>query len=98
MKADPEEPPLKNSIRLIAALSLAVAAVQAAGQSKTPVAGPVPQQQVDTYKRYVEFLADDKREGRGLGTKGIEQAAEMIETRLQDAGLTPAFGKSARRR
>lgn len=81
---------------MISVFALA-AAMPAAGESTTPgTRALVPQAQIDTYKRYVEFLAADEREGRGLGTKGIEQAAEMIETRLQDAELKPAFGKSYR--
>jgi Tol biopolymer transport system component len=37
-------------------------------------------------------------EGRGLGTKGITQAATYIETQLKAAKLEPAFGKSYRQK
>lgn len=56
----------------------------------------VPQSQVDTYKAYVEWLADDAREGRGLGTKGIDAAADWIEANLRAKGLQPVFGTSYR--
>ncbi|MGK2858401.1 MAG: M28 family peptidase [Thermoanaerobaculia bacterium] len=78
------------------ALSLAVGGLTALSEPAAPSQSRVTQSQIDTYKRYVEFLADDAREGRGLGTKGIVEAAEMIETRLQAADIEPAFGKSYR--
>jgi len=37
-------------------------------------------------------------EGRGLGTKGITQAASYIETQLKAAKLEPAFGNSYRQK
>ncbi|MCA9772117.1 MAG: PD40 domain-containing protein, partial [Myxococcales bacterium] len=46
----------------------------------------------DRYLEDVRFLADPAREGRGLGTKGIEEAAFYLEDRMREAGLRPAFG------
>lgn len=43
-------------------------------------------------KADVTFLADDAREGRGPGTKGIDQAADYIATVFKEAGLKPAPG------
>src|SRR4051794_14683568 len=43
-------------------------------------------------KNDVAYLADDEREGRGPGTKGIESAAEYIAAAFRDAGLKPAPG------
>ncbi|MCD6379462.1 M20/M25/M40 family metallo-hydrolase, partial [bacterium] len=40
--------------------------------------------------RHIEYLASDELEGRGLGSKGIEKAAEYIAVRFEKAGLTPA--------
>jgi hypothetical protein len=40
----------------------------------------------------VGFLADDLREGRGPGTKGLDAAAEYIATVFREAGLTTAPG------
>jgi Tol biopolymer transport system component len=36
------------------------------------------------------WLADPAREGRGVGTKGIEEAGAFIETRMKTLGLEPA--------
>jgi hypothetical protein len=38
----------------------------------------------------VRYLADDAREGRGVGTKGIEEAARYIADAFKRIGLTPA--------
>lgn len=38
----------------------------------------------------VNYLADDAREGRGVGTKGIDEAGAFIEKRFTDLGLEPA--------
>lgn len=40
-------------------------------------------------KRYVAFLADDKLEGRGTPSNGLDQAAEFIATEFKQAGLEP---------
>ena len=38
----------------------------------------------------IGFLADPAREGRGIGTKGLEQSGAFIEARLKELGLAPA--------
>jgi hypothetical protein len=38
----------------------------------------------------VQYLADDAREGRGLGTRGIDDAARYIANRFARAGVAPA--------
>ena len=40
----------------------------------------------------VAYLADDAREGRGPGTKGIDAAADYIATVFKESGLKPAPG------
>src|SRR5438093_3797136 len=42
------------------------------------------------FERDVRLLASDRMEGRGLGTQGLERAADWIETQLRDT-LKPAF-------
>jgi len=45
-------------------------------------------------QRYLEdlaTLASDEMGGRGLGSEGIERAADWIEGRMTDLGLVPAF-------
>ncbi|MBK5259746.1 MAG: M20/M25/M40 family metallo-hydrolase [Thermoanaerobaculia bacterium] len=49
-------------------------------------------------RKDVAFLAADEQEGRGLGTKGLAQAATYLESRLRTIGLHPAFGKSFRQK
>lgn len=43
-------------------------------------------------KKDVYFLADDEREGRLPGTRGIDQAADHIAARFKELGLKPAPG------
>lgn len=43
-------------------------------------------------KADVYYLADDAREGRGPGTKGLDAAADYIATSFKEAGLKPAPG------
>jgi hypothetical protein len=39
---------------------------------------------------HVQYLADDKLEGRGTGTAGFEKAAAYVEKEFREAGLQPA--------
>jgi len=43
----------------------------------------------DDLRKHVEFLASDELEGRGLGTTGLEKAAEYIAEEFKKAGLQP---------
>jgi len=40
----------------------------------------------------VDWLADDAREGRGLGTAGLDSAARYLANAFRDAGLEPGGG------
>ncbi len=42
----------------------------------------------DRVMRDVRFLADEKREGRGLGTQGLSAAGEYLAARMKDLGLS----------
>ena len=42
---------------------------------------------VDRYQANVAYLADDAREGRGIGTKGLADAAAYVQKQLADAGV-----------
>lgn len=42
--------------------------------------------------KHVQYLADDAREGRGIGTEGLDQAAEYIANQMVSSGLQPLFG------
>ncbi len=43
---------------------------------------------------HVEYLADDAREGRGIGTAGLDSAAAYIEYYFKRHGLSPLFDSS----
>jgi hypothetical protein len=44
--------------------------------------------------QHVSYLADDAREGRGIGTQGLDDAADYIAEQFKALGLEPAFGES----
>ncbi len=62
--------------------------------SKSGTARPNPGESpaVTRLKEDVSFLADDAREGRAPGTKGIEMAADYIAGVFKAAGLKPSPG------
>ncbi len=43
----------------------------------------------DRFLADVAWLADDKREGRGIGTEGLAAAADWLEARFREIGLSP---------
>ena len=45
----------------------------------------------DRYKELVDYLADDAREGRGIGTKGLADAADYVQKQLAAAGVQPGL-------
>jgi Tol biopolymer transport system component len=45
----------------------------------------------DRFAKSVAYLAADEREGRGIGTKGLAQAADMVQQQLQAFGAEPAL-------
>jgi len=51
------------------------------GTADLPVDGAIPE--------ITRYLADPKREGRGVGTAGIDSAAAYIAGLMKDMGLTP---------
>lgn len=46
------------------------------------------------FQRHIDYLASDELEGRGVGTEGIEQAAQYIAAQFREAGVLPASGES----
>ncbi|MCP3103678.1 M20/M25/M40 family metallo-hydrolase [Myxococcus sp. K15C18031901] len=49
-----------------------------------------PEASADRIRRDVEFLAAPAREGRGIGTNGLDAAGALIEQRFQSLGLKAA--------
>jgi Tol biopolymer transport system component len=50
----------------------------------------------DRTKADAAWLADPARQGRGAGTKGLEEAGAFLEERYKSLGLEPVFGGSFR--
>ena len=46
----------------------------------------------------IRVLSDDKTEGRGLGSKGLQAAADWHENTFKQLGLAPFFGKRYKQR
>jgi membrane-associated protease RseP (regulator of RpoE activity) len=43
----------------------------------------------DEYRTLIDYLADDAREGRGIGTKGLADAADYVQKQFADSGVEP---------
>lgn len=52
--------------------------------------GPIEETAADRVMSDIAWLADPAREGRGIGTQGLEQSGAYLETRFKTLGLTPA--------
>lgn len=42
-------------------------------------------------QQHITYLADDARDGRGIGTKGLDEAAVYLAAQYESLGLLPAF-------
>ena len=47
---------------------------------------------VDRYQANVAYLADDAREGRGIGTQGLKDAEDYVQKQFAAAGVEPGPG------
>ncbi len=84
-----------RALRLLLPAALLVGAAVVSAAPPNPAARPVSHVRLaarDTLavRAKVRTLADPKWEGRGLGTAGIDSAAQWIAARFAAAGLTPA--------
>lgn len=57
---------------------------------REPLARPASVFDPDRLHAHVKTLADASMEGRGVGTKGLDRAAEWIAAQFEDIGLSPA--------
>ncbi len=74
--------------------SQAQAAISSAPLPKRPALAQMPPLfSRERLKATVDWLAAEEREGRGLGTEGLEQAAQYIAEQFADIGLKPASTK-----
>ncbi|MGI9270605.1 MAG: M28 family peptidase [Woeseiaceae bacterium] len=53
-------------------------------------AAPATDAAADRFRADVAWLADDAREGRGVGTQGLAEAADWLEEQFKAIGLEPA--------
>ena len=58
---------------------------------------PLADGSTDRFISDVAWLADDARGGRGLGTRGLDDAANWLEQRFEEIGLEPAAGDGSYR-
>ena len=72
-----------------AGAALALAAGCAAWPPWEPPLPPAPPIDAARIEADVRWLADDAREGRGAGTRGLEAAAAWIADAFRAAGLAP---------
>ena len=80
------------SIRVGVALLLQLT-VHLSGVVMTAAADPADDAALrDRLKKAVEWLAAPEREGRGPGTKGVEQAADWVAEQLSGIGLDTVVG------
>ena len=73
---------VKLIIRPLAALVLLVGIATAAEKDWTALG--------NAWWAHIQYLADDKLEGRGTGTEGFAKAAAYVTDQFQKAGLQPA--------
>lgn len=60
-----------------------------ASEPSAPYAPQSTTSAAERIQRDATWLADPAREGRGIGTRGLEHAGTFIEGRLRELGLTP---------
>jgi aminopeptidase YwaD len=75
---------------MIAGVALAALAAGAAAKAPAPAKPAAAAPESLHVREYERTLADPAWEGRGVGTKGIDLAADWIAARMKAAGLTPA--------
>lgn len=74
---------------LLIGASLAVAAAAQAPAPAPASAQPSLSPAAERFLADARWLADDSRQGRGLGTAGLAEAGEWIAARFREAGLEP---------
>jgi hypothetical protein len=81
---------MRRSVTLLLLCSVAVAAGPAASRVPEGAAREFERVSADDLRRYVETLASDSLEGRGLGQAGNRAAETFICDTLKQNGVTPA--------
>ncbi len=76
------QPPTTTVTKLATAVALALALTSPRSAGASDLA--------KRFQAHIDFLASDELQGRGVGSPGIERAAEYIADRFRDIGLSPA--------
>ena len=71
------------------ATTLAAALVSLGAAPPQPPMTPAEQIAANSVRSHVEFLADDRLEGRDTGSRGLEIAAQYVASRFREMGLEP---------
>jgi Tol biopolymer transport system component len=67
-----------------------------AGEAGAGSRGQAEARPADRFMAAVDWLADDAREGRGVGTQGLAASADWLAARFAEIGLQPAGEKGYR--
>ena len=81
---------LAPALMLAGFASLALAGPPAPGAPPSALRRALTGIRGDSLRAHMSFLADDRLEGRGTGTRGYELAAAYMASQLEAAGLEPA--------
>lgn len=54
-----------------------------------PLAAALKDLEIPRITRHLAYLTDPRREGRGLGTKGLQDTVHYLQRQLRNLGLTP---------
>jgi hypothetical protein len=103
LRSPPRSPPrssINYSTAILALLSLWVAAAGCNSQSTIakrakPTATTAPSPFTFDAKKTLYFLASDELEGRGIGTAGLDRAADFIADEFKQMGLKPPPNQSS---
>ncbi|WP_428939384.1 M20/M25/M40 family metallo-hydrolase [Fontivita pretiosa] len=68
-------------------------AADAAAPGLRPTTALADEHAVDSIRQHLQYLASDELEGRGVGTRGLDLAADYIAARLREIGLKPLPGQ-----
>jgi len=86
--------PVVNS-PLVEVMDESAASIQPVMEKREALGKLAPVFNANRIMKHVEYLASDKLQGRGIGTKEIDKAAAYIANKFQEAGLQPGSDDGA---
>jgi len=84
---------VKEVLLLLGGVFLTAAAVAQPTALPKPLRKPLEKVSADTYKAHVQYLADDKLQGRLPGTTGYQLAVDYVISQYKKYGVLPAGEK-----